>query len=212
VAKAGEQLPPDAELTLKARDHPWVSRGALKLDPALDTLGVDPSGTGVLDVGASTGGFTEVLLHRGAARVYAVDAGTNQLAWKLRRDPRVRVLENTNARYLTAGQVPTPADGVVCDASFISLTTLLPAPLARAAPGAWLIALIKPQFEAGRERLGAGGVVRDEDARRDACDTVRAWLDARPGWRTVTLMDSPVTGPRGNREVLLHAVHDPAAG
>src|ERR1700748_547990 len=161
VEKAGQALPPDAPLEVKGKDHPWVSRGGLKLDHALAHFGWDVAGVTAIDVGSSTGGFTDVLLTRGAAKVYAVDVGHGQLAWKLREDDRVVVLERTNARHLTRDQVPDPIDLVVCDASFIALSKVLPAALDLGAPGARLAALFKPQFEAGRGEVGKGGVVRD---------------------------------------------------
>src|SRR4051794_687405 len=159
VAKAGEMLAEEAQLEVRGKDHPWVSRGGIKLDHGLTHFGFDVAGAVGLDIGSSTGGFTDVLLSRGAAKVYAVDVGTNQLAWKLRQDPRVVVLEQINARNLTAQQVPEPVDIIVCDASFIGLAKVLEAALKLAKPGAKLVALIKPQFEAGREEVGKGGVV-----------------------------------------------------
>ena len=161
-----------------------------------------------LDIGASTGGFTDVLLSRGAARVYAVDVGHGQLAWTLRQDSRVVVLERTNARHLTAAQVPDPPDIVVCDASFISLTTVLPVAMTLAAPGARLVALIKPQFEVGKGRVGKGGVVRDPALHRAVCDGIRDWLSATPGWRVLGLTESPIRGPDGNVEFLIAAERD----
>jgi len=208
VAKAGEQLAGDVQLTLKGRDHPWVSRGGCKLAGALETFGVDPTGAVAADLGASTGGFTDVLLQRGAARVYAVDVGHGQLAWSLRQDPRVVVLERTNARYLTAEQAPEPLDLLVCDASFIGLETLLPAPLALAGPGARLVALIKPQFEVGRGQVGKGGVVRDPALHEAVCARIRDWLDAQAGWAVRGLGRSPVAGPEGNVEFLVMAERD----
>ncbi len=203
IDKPGTQLAEDVALDLKGQDHPWVSRGGLKLAEAIGQFGLDPAGRVCLDVGASTGGFTDVLLAHGAARVYAVDVGHGQLAWKLRTDPRVVVLERTNARYLGPEQVPEPVDWVVCDASFIGLETVLAAPLALARPGAVLVALIKPQFEVGKGRVGKGGVVRDPDLHAEVCDRVAAWLAARPGWRVVGLCPSPILGPEGNREFLI---------
>ncbi len=208
VEKAGETLPEDAPLAVRGQDHPWVSRGGIKLAHGLDHFAIDPVGLVCLDLGASTGGFTDVLLARGAARVYAVDVGQGQLAWKLRGDPRVVVLEKTNARYLSAEQVPEPVGLITCDASFIGLRTLLPAPLALAAPGARLVALIKPQFEVGKERVGKGGVVRDPALHREVCEAIRGWLAARPGWRVLGLTESPITGPEGNREFLIAAARD----
>lgn len=208
VDKAGDLLPADAPLTVKGQDHPWVSRGGLKLVEGLDRFGIDPAGLVCLDVGASTGGFTDVLLARGAARVYAVDVGHGQLAWKLRQDERVVVLEKTNARHLSAEQVPEPVDLVVCDASFIGLATVLPAPLALARPGAALVALIKPQFEVGKGRVGKGGVVRDPELHREVCDTVSSWLSGLAGWRVLGIAPSPILGPEGNKEFLIAARRD----
>ncbi len=209
VDKPGTFLAEDVALELKGQDHPWVSRGGLKLAEAIAKFGLAPEGKVCLDVGASTGGFTDVLLAHGAARVYAVDVGHGQLAWKLRQDPRVVVLERTNARHLTAEQVPEPVDMVVCDASFIGLETVLPAPLALARPGAVLAALIKPQFEVGRGRVGKGGVVREPELHAEVCDRITAWLAARPGWRVVGLCDSPILGPEGNKEFLIVGRYDP---
>lgn len=205
IDKAGEGIKPDAPLEVRGQDHPWVSRGGLKLDHALQHFAIDPDAAVVLDVGASTGGFTDVALAHGAARVYAVDVGHGQLDWRLRNDPRVVVLERTNARYLTAEQVPEPVDLVVCDASFIGLQTILPAPMALAGPHARLVALIKPQFEVGRDRVGKGGVVRDPALHADVCDRIAAWLDACPGWRVVGVTPSPIKGPEGNVEFLIAA-------
>jgi 23S rRNA (cytidine1920-2'-O)/16S rRNA (cytidine1409-2'-O)-methyltransferase len=204
VAKPGDMLAEDAPLQVRGKDHPWVSRGGIKLAHGLDHFGFDVTGAVALDVGSSTGGFTDVLLSRGAAKVYAVDVGTNQLAWKLRQDARVVVLEQTNARYLTAEQVPEPVDVVVCDASFIGLAKVLQAPLRLAKPGARLVALVKPQFEAGREEVGKGGVVRDPDVRRRVCDAAAEWV-ASQGWRVLGVTESPITGPEGNVEFLLGA-------
>ncbi|MEK9662792.1 MAG: TlyA family RNA methyltransferase [Alphaproteobacteria bacterium] len=205
VAKAGDTVQEDAPLEVRGQDHPWVSRGGLKLDHALDHFAIDVAGLAALDVGASTGGFTDVLLSRGAAHVVAVDVGHGQLAWKLRKDDRVTVLERTNARHLTAEQLPVAPHIVVCDASFIGLETVLPASLALAAPGAWLVALIKPQFEVGRGQVGKGGVVRDPALHLAVCDRIRAWLDGQPDWRVVDIVESPITGPEGNREFLIAA-------
>ncbi len=208
VEKAGESVRGDAPLEVRGQDHPWVSRGGLKLDHALREFDIDVSGAVCLDVGASTGGFTDVLLARGAALVYAVDVGHGQFAWKLRNDDRVVVLERTNARYLSALEVPEPADVIVCDASFIGLETVLPAPLALAAPGARLVALIKPQFEVGKGHVGKGGVVRDPALHEAMCARIRSWLDGLPGWAVRGVTDSPITGPDGNREFLITAIRD----
>lgn len=209
VDKAGQQLPAETVLTLKGRDHPWVSRGGLKLDHALAELGWDVTGAVAIDVGSSTGGFTDVLLTHGAARVYAVDSGTNQLAWKLRQDPRVVVLEQTSARILTPAHIPEPVDLIVCDASFISLAKVLPVPLGFAKAGARLIALIKPQFEAERHEIGKKGVVRDAAVHERVCAEVQDWL-ASIGWHVEALMTSPITGPEGNVEFLVAATNTAA--
>ncbi|MGE5475254.1 MAG: TlyA family RNA methyltransferase [Bacteroidales bacterium] len=203
VDKPGQQMAEDAPLELKGQDHPWVSRGGLKLVEALDRFAIDPTGLTAIDVGASTGGFTDVLLTRGAAKVYAVDVGHGQLAWKLRSDPRVVVLERTNARYLSAEQIPEPVDMVVCDASFIGLETVLPAAMALARPGAWLAALIKPQFEVGKGRVGKGGVVREPELHAEVCERIQTWLAGLPGWSVVGLCESPIKGPEGNKEFLI---------
>src|SRR5687768_17171764 len=199
VAKAGDLLADGAPLEVKGRDHPWVSRGGVKLDHGLAHFGFDVTGAVALDIGSSTGGFTDVLLSRGAARVYAIDSGTNQLAWKLRQDPRVIVHEQTNARYLTAEQVPEPVDIIVCDASFIALAKVLDAALGFAAPGGRLLALIKPQFEAERGGVGKGGVVRDPGVHERVVRAVCAWLEGR-GWAVAGTTTSPITGPEGNVE------------
>jgi len=205
VEKAGDSLAADAALEVRGQDHPWVSRGGLKLDHAVGHFGLRAKGLVCLDIGASTGGFTDVLLHHGAARVYAVDVGHGQLAWRLRGDARVVVHERTNARYLTGEQVSEPIQALVCDAAFIGLSTLLPAPLALCASGAWAVALIKPQFEAGPDQVGAKGVVRDAAVHRAVCARVRDWWSALPGWRLLGITDSPITGPEGNREFLIAA-------
>jgi 23S rRNA (cytidine1920-2'-O)/16S rRNA (cytidine1409-2'-O)-methyltransferase len=205
VEKPGEQLAADAALAVKGSDYPWVSRGGLKLAHALDHFGVAVDRKIALDIGASTGGFTDVLLSRGVARVYAVDVGYGQLAWKLRQDARVVVHERLNARYLTRADVPEPVDLITCDASFIGLATVLPAPLALSAEKAELVALVKPQFEAGREHVGKGGVVRDPAVHHEVCERAAGWVAAQPGWTVVGVIESPILGPQGNREFLLYA-------
>ena len=205
VAKAGDQLPADAPLEVRGQEHPWVSRGGLKLAHALATFALSPADLVCLDVGASTGGFTDVLLTHGAARVHAVDVGHGQLAWKLRSDARVRVYEKTNARHLTAAVIGEPVQALVCDASFIGLRTLLPAPLALCSPGAWAVALIKPQFEAGPAEVGSKGVVRDQLIHQSVCETIQAWWASLPGWHVQGVVPSPITGPEGNREFLIAA-------
>lgn len=208
VEKAGDMLQPDAPLDVRGELHPWVSRGGVKLAHALAHFRLCPRDRICLDVGASTGGFTDVLLHGGARRVHAVDVGHGQLAWRLRQDERVIVHERTNARYLTASMVGQPMDALVCDASFIGLATVLPAPLALCAPGAWAVALIKPQFEAGPGAVGKGGVVRDPAMHRAVCARVKAWWEALGGWTILGVEASPITGPEGNREFLIAARKD----
>jgi 23S rRNA (cytidine1920-2'-O)/16S rRNA (cytidine1409-2'-O)-methyltransferase len=209
VAKAGDMLAEDAALTVKGRDHPWVSRGGIKLDHGLTHFGFDVTGAVALDVGSSTGGFTDVLLSRGAVRVYAVDVGTNQLSWKLRSDERVMVHEQTNARDLSRDIVPETVDMVVCDASFIALRKVLDAALDLARPGAALVALVKPQFEAGRDEVGKGGVVRDAAVHERVCAEAAAWVQSK-GWTVCGVEKSPITGPEGNVEFLLGAVKGPS--
>lgn len=204
ILKAGQQIKEEQPLEVRGKDHQWVSRGGLKLEKGLKAFGVDPSGMIAIDVGASTGGFTDVLLTGGASKVYAVDVGRGQLAWKLREDERVVVLEKTNARYLDAEQIPDPIDIVVCDASFISLKTVLPAAMALAKPGGKLIALIKPQFEVGRENVGKGGVVRDPALHQAVCEDIQAWLNEMPDWQACGLTESPIKGPEGNVEFLIY--------
>ncbi|MCW2246607.1 23S rRNA (cytidine1920-2'-O)/16S rRNA (cytidine1409-2'-O)-methyltransferase [Azospirillum fermentarium] len=205
IDKAGDLIPAEAPLHIKGQDHPWVSRGGLKLVKGLDHFAIDPAGLTAIDVGASTGGFTDVLLSRGAAKVYAVDVGHGQLAWKLRQDPRVVVMEKTNARHLTAAEIPDPLDLVVCDASFIGLEVVLPAAMALTRPGARLVALIKPQFEVGKGRVGKGGVVRDSALHEEVCERIRTWIATLPGWEVLGLTDSPILGPEGNKEFLIGA-------
>lgn len=204
IEKAGQAIKPDAPLEVKGKDHPWVSRGGIKLAHGLQHFGWSVERAVAIDVGSSTGGFTDVLLTNGAARVYAVDSGTNQLAWKLRNDPRVIVHEQTNARNLTDAEIPEPIDMIVCDASFISLAKVLPAPLSFAKSGAHLIALIKPQFEAGRAEVGKGGVIRDPVVHERVCQEVSTWITGL-GWSVAGITPSPITGPEGNVEFLIGA-------
>ena len=208
IDKAGETLPETADIAVRGRDHPWVSRGGVKLAHAIEHFAIDVTGLAALDIGASTGGFVDVLLTAGAARVHAVDVGRGQLAWKLRQDPRVTVHDGVNARYLTAAEIPEPVDIVTCDASFIGLATVLPAALALAKPRARLVALVKPQFEAGPGAVGKGGVVRDPEVHRAVCEAAAAWVAAQ-GWEVVGLTGSPITGPAGNKEFLLYARREP---
>jgi 23S rRNA (cytidine1920-2'-O)/16S rRNA (cytidine1409-2'-O)-methyltransferase len=204
IEKAGQALTEDSPLEVRGKEHPWVSRGGIKLAHALEHFGWDVTGSVALDVGASTGGFTDVLLQKGAAKVFAVDVGTNQIAWKLRQDPRVIVHEKTNARYLTGEVVTEPVDLIVCDSSFISLAKVLEAALDLAKPDGRLVALVKPQFEAERGEIGKGGVVRDPAVRARVCETAAAWVRSR-GWSVEGIVPSPITGPEGNVEFLLAA-------
>jgi len=206
--KPGHQVSSDIPLTVKGPDHPWVSRGGVKLAHGLDYFKINPQGCIALDVGASTGGFTDVLLSGGAAKVYAVDVGHGQLAWKISQDSRVVVLDKTNARHLTSEQVTEPVDLIVCDASFIGLEVLLPGPMALAAPGAHMIALIKPQFEVGRGNVGKGGVVRDADLHRAVVERIESWVNDQIGWRALGVTDSPLKGADGNTEFLIAAVFE----
>jgi 23S rRNA (cytidine1920-2'-O)/16S rRNA (cytidine1409-2'-O)-methyltransferase len=205
VAKAGDLLADGVPLEVRGQDHPWVSRGGLKLAHGLAHFGFSPANRICLDVGASTGGFTDVLLANGATKVHAVDVGHGQLAWKLRCNERVVVHERTNARYLDQSVVADPIAALVCDASFIGLATVLPAPLALCVPGAWAIVLVKPQFEAGAASVGSKGVVRDEAVHQAVCERVTTWWSKLPGWTVAGVVESPITGPEGNKEFLLGA-------
>ena len=205
--KPGQQLTEDAPLEVRGRDHPWVSRGGIKLAHAIEHFGLDPAGAVAMDIGSSTGGFTDVLLQKGAAHVFAVDSGTNQLAWRLRQDPRVTVLEQTSARVLTPGMIDRPCDWVVCDASFIGLAKVLERPLELAARRCRLVALIKPQFEVGREEVGKGGVVRDPALHARVCEEARNWVEGL-GFAVQGIVESPITGPEGNVEFLISASRD----
>jgi 23S rRNA (cytidine1920-2'-O)/16S rRNA (cytidine1409-2'-O)-methyltransferase len=207
IAKPGQPIAADAPLEVRGRDHPWVSRGGIKLAHAIDHFGLDPACATAMDIGSSTGGFTDVLLSKGAARVFAVDSGTNQLAWKLRQDPRVTVLEQTSARILTPAEIDVPCGWVVCDASFIGLAKVLDVPLRLAAPRCQLVALIKPQFEVGRGEVGKGGVVRDPELHARVCGEVRDWLEEER-WTVQGIIESPITGPEGNVEFLISAHRD----
>lgn len=207
IDKPGHQLAEDAALDVRGRDHPWVSRGGIKIAHALEHFGLDPAGATAMDIGSSTGGFTDVLLTHGADHVFCVDSGTNQLAWKLREDPRVTVLEQLSARLLTREHIDRPCNWVVCDASFISLAKVLEVPLQLAATPCQLVALIKPQFEVGREEVGKGGVVRDSALHARVCEEVRGWIEGL-GWTVQGITESPITGPQGNVEFLIAAIRD----
>ncbi len=207
IAKPGQALPDDAPLEVRGRDHPWVSRGGIKLAHAIEHFALDPAGVTAMDIGSSTGGFTDVLLCKGAEHVFAVDSGTNQLAWTLRQDPRVTVLEQCSARLLTPEMIDRPCSWVVCDASFISLSKVLEVPLKLAAPQCRLVALIKPQFEVGRTEVGKGGVVRDPALHARVCEEVRGWIEGL-GWQVQGIVESPIKGPEGNVEFLISAWRD----
>lgn len=208
ITKAGQQIKEEQALEVRGKDHQWVSRGGLKLEKGLAHFDIDVSGFTVIDVGASTGGFTDVCLTKGAAHVFAVDVGRGQLAWKLRNDERVTVLEKTNARYLTDAEISLAVDMVVCDASFISLKTVLPAALGFVKPGGKLVALIKPQFEVGKDNVGKGGVVRDPELHKATCDDISDWLGSLPGWSLLGVTESPIKGPEGNIEFLIGGQKD----
>jgi 23S rRNA (cytidine1920-2'-O)/16S rRNA (cytidine1409-2'-O)-methyltransferase len=209
--KPGHAIAADVPIEVRRQPHPYVSRGGLKLEKALGHFAIPVAGRVALDVGASTGGFTDCLLQRGAAKIYAIDVGTNQLAWKLRTDPRVISKEKTNIREVTREQVPEPIELIVCDASFIGLRTALPAALALAAPGAHLVALIKPQFEVGKGRVGKGGIVREPALHAEVCATISEWLANQPGWRVLGITESPIEGADGNKEFLIAAKLEPDA-
>ncbi len=205
LEKPGMRLALETPLELRGPQHPWASRGGVKLAHALQHFGIDPADKTALDIGASHGGFTDVLCHGGARKIYAVDVGHGQLDWKLRNDPRVSVLERINARNLTDAEIPEAVDLIVCDASFIGLETILPKPLRLAAPGAMLIALIKPQFEVGKGKVGKRGVVREPAQHAEVCERITAWLQALPGWTVLGLTESPILGSEGNKEFLIAA-------
>ena len=206
VDKPGSLVPKEADIKLKKKkNHPWVSRGGVKLAHAIEHFSIDVNNKTAIDVGCSTGGFTDVLLHHGAAKVYAVDVGYGELAWSLRQNPSVIVLERTNARHLTQEHIPEMVDMVVCDASFISLKTVLPAALKRLKQGGELVALIKPQFEVAAHEVGAKGVVKDSALHRRVCNEMIEWFGEQPGWNVVGVEQSPIKGPEGNTEFLLYA-------
>jgi 23S rRNA (cytidine1920-2'-O)/16S rRNA (cytidine1409-2'-O)-methyltransferase len=203
--KAGLEIADEVEVTVRGKEHPWVSRGGMKLAKGLKEFSIDVTGLIAMDVGSSTGGFSDVLLTNGAAKIYAVDVGTGQLDPKIRNDPRVVVMEQTNARHLTREMVPDAIDLIVCDASFISLKKVLPAALALSKPQAQLITLIKPQFEVGKAEVSRGkGVIRDARLHEQVCADIQSWIQCE-GWQVVGLTESPITGPKGNKEFLLYA-------
>ena len=204
--KPGYAVANDAGIEVAQRLR-YVSRGGLKLEAALDRFAIDPSGMTCLDIGSSTGGFTDCLLQRGAAKVYAIDSGTSQLDWKIRSDPRVQVKEKYNARYLNVGDFGGPAALLVCDVSFISVTLVLPAALAMLQEDAQMVILIKPQFEAAREQVGKGGIVRDPLVHREVCTRIETFVQVKLGFANTRIIDSPILGAEGNQEFLLHARH-----
>ncbi len=203
--KPAQMVTADAEIAMLDDSLRYVSRGALKLVAGLEAFALEVGGKVALDIGASTGGFSDVLLQAGARKVYAVDVGHDQLAEKLRADPRVVNLERVDARHLTTDMVPDAIQIIVSDVSFISLRKALPAALDLAEPGCSLVALIKPQFEVGPDKVGKGGVVRDRKAQDEACETIRAWLGDQSGWSLIDIVPSPIVGGAGNREFLLGA-------
>ena len=211
IGKPGDLLPADVKLQAKGKEFPWVSRGGVKLESALEHFDIDLSGSVMLDIGASTGGFTDVALARGAAKVFAVDVGHGQLAWSLRSNPKVVVLERCNARYLSKEIVPDQIDVAVCDVSFIGLETVLPAPMSLVKNGGTLVALIKPQFEVGKGLVGKGGVVRDPRLHESVCQRIADWVNAKPDWKVLGIVPSPITGPAGNIEFLMAAVRGTAS-
>lgn len=204
--KPGEQVLVTCPISVKnTKSHEWVSRGGIKLAHGLDYFHVNPTGMTALDIGASTGGFTDVLLTYGARKVFAVDVGYNELAWKLRQDPRVVVCERMNARFLTEAEITEPVQIIVCDASFIGLATVLTIPMRFAAIGAIMIALIKPQFEVSKEQVGEKGIVSDPLLHHEVCMKIHTWLDAQVGWSVLGITPSPIKGMGGNTEFLIGA-------
>ena len=204
IDKPGTQLPEDSILEVRAKEHPWVSRGGMKLFHALEHFKIDPKGFTCIDLGASTGGFTNVLLSQNAKKVYAIDVGFGQLDWGLRNDDKVIVMERQNARYITSELISEPIDMIVCDASFIGLRTILPAAMSLAKKDAILIALIKPQFEAGKKHLKKG-IVRDESIHQQVCLEIKNWLENDMKWSVQGITPSPITGAKGNKEFLICA-------
>ena len=203
--KPGQQVPIGSNIEVKGKKHPWVSRGGLKLEKAIIEFNLNCNSIIALDIGASTGGFTDVLLTKGAERVYAVDVGHGQLDWKLRQDSRVIVKEKTNARYLSNDIIKEPLDAIVCDASFISLKKILPAGLSFLKNKGWLAALIKPQFEAGRELVGKGGVVRDAQVHQNIINDIEYWIKYEVKMNLLGVTESPILGPSGNKEFVIVA-------
>lgn len=208
VMKPGRRVDSGISLIVEADAQPYVSRGGLKLEAALDHFAIDANGITALDLGASTGGFTDVLLKRGASHVIALDVGQGQLHRSLREDPRVTSYEKLNARDLSRRHLLRPVDLIVCDVSFISLKLALPPALSLAVSGAQLVALIKPQFEAGREHVGKGGIIQDAAVHNRVCESITGWLSIQPGWSVQSVIPSPVKGPDGNQEFLVAATKE----
>ena len=203
IEKPGQQVSQNSKIEIKGKTYPWVSRGGIKLNKAILEFNLDCNSIIALDIGASTGGFTDVLLANGASKVYAVDVGYGQLDWKLRQDERVIVKEKTNARYLTDQIIQDPLDAVVCDASFISLKKVLPSGLSLLKANGWLVALIKPQFEVGKGLVGKGGVVRDPKQHEHVINDIREWIEFEMKMNVLGVIESPILGPSGNKEFLL---------
>ena len=204
--KSGQQVPIGSNIEIKGKSHPWVSRGGLKLEKAILEFNLKCNLIIALDIGASTGGFTDVLLTKGANKVYAVDVGHGQLDWKLRQDKRVIVNEKTNARYLSSDIIKEPLDAIVCDASFISLKKIIPSGLSFLKTDGWLAALIKPQFEVGKGLVGKGGVVRDPQLHQDVINDIEFWIKNEMNMNLLGVTESPILGPSGNREFLIVAI------
>ena len=204
--KSGQQVPIGSNIEIKGKSHPWVSRGGLKLEKAILEFNLKCNLIIALEIGASTGGFTDVLLTKGANKVYAVDVGHGQLDWKLRQDKRVIVSEKTNARYLSSDIIKEPLDAVVCDASFISLKKIIPSGLSFLKTDGWLAALIKPQFEVGKGLVGKGGVVRDPQLHQDVINDIQFWIKNEMNMNLLGVTESPILGPSGNREFLIVAI------
>ena len=205
VEKSGQQVSQNSKIEIKGKRHPWVSRGGIKLNKAISEFNLDCNFITALDIGASTGGFTDVLLSNGASKIYAVDVGYGQLDWKLRQDERVIVKEKTNARYLTDEIIQDPLDALVCDVSFISLKKVLPAGLRLLKSHGWLVALIKPQFEVGKGLVGKGGVVRDPKLHETVINDIKKWIGLEINMHVLGVIESPILGPSGNKEFLIVA-------
>ena len=205
VEKPGQQVSQNSKIEIKGKTYPWVSRGGVKLNKAILEFNLDCNSIIALDIGASTGGFTDVLLANGASKIYAVDVGYGQLDWKLRQDERVVVKEKTNARYLTDEIIKDPIDALVCDTSFISLKKVLPSGLAFLKARGWLVALIKPQFEVGKGLVGKGGVVRDPKLHETVVNDITKWMEFEIKMNVLGVVESPILGPSGNKEFLIVA-------